>query len=265
MINFFNFIRGEILTGETPSAKRAQAVNKFQGGLSPVFVCTFGAGGVGLTLTAASTTILLDRPWTPGEALQAEDRVRRIGQKKAVTSIWMTAFEVDEQIDDMIEQKKMTSNRVIDGRENLDLDKDYSGGCCFDGKIAPKLSIMQLVRRIVPNGPDSSFTGLKHPISNMPLSTSKGGGFNPDPSFTGLRRSYSYAPVDHNEGGGFSPDPSFPGLRRSYSNVPVDRNEGGGFSPDPSFTVIRRSYSDLPPVENDEGGRFTTFDKEALD
>lgn len=43
-----------------------------------------GAGGVGLTLTAACTVILVDRPWTPGDVNQAEDRVRRIGQKRPV-------------------------------------------------------------------------------------------------------------------------------------------------------------------------------------
>jgi SNF2 family DNA or RNA helicase len=57
----------ELLTGETPQKKRQGMVDKFQCGLSSVFVCTFGAGGVGLTLTAASTIILLDRPWTPGQ------------------------------------------------------------------------------------------------------------------------------------------------------------------------------------------------------
>jgi superfamily II DNA or RNA helicase len=62
---------GCLLTGETPSKKRQGLVDSFQQGLSPVFVSTFGAGGVGLTLTAAHTIILLDRPWTPGEAQQA--------------------------------------------------------------------------------------------------------------------------------------------------------------------------------------------------
>ena len=47
--------------------ERQVMVDKFQSGLSSVFICTFGAGGVGLTLTAASTIILLDRPWTPGQ------------------------------------------------------------------------------------------------------------------------------------------------------------------------------------------------------
>lgn len=58
---------GELLTGQTPGNKRQEMVDNFQSGLSSVFISTFGAGGVGLTLTAACTIILLDRPWTPGE------------------------------------------------------------------------------------------------------------------------------------------------------------------------------------------------------
>lgn len=82
-----------------------------------MFVCTFGAGGVGLTLTAASTIILLDRPWTPGEMRQAEDRIRRIGQTKSMKSIWMSAFELDAQVDAMLEAKMQATNAVLaDGR-----------------------------------------------------------------------------------------------------------------------------------------------------
>jgi len=79
----------EVLAGETPSAKRQMMVDNFQAGIKPVFIGTFGAAGVGITLTAARTIILMDRPWTPGDAFQAEDRVRRIGQTKTVRSIWM--------------------------------------------------------------------------------------------------------------------------------------------------------------------------------
>jgi SNF2 family DNA or RNA helicase len=131
---------GELLTGETPAKKRQSMVDRFQQGISPVFCCTFGAGGVGLTLTAAHTVIFCDRPWTPGDALQAEDRVRRIGQTKPVKSLWIRAFDIDEQIDEMIEQKKQTSAAVL-------MDGD---GSTAERQSAPRLSIFQMLKSILP-------------------------------------------------------------------------------------------------------------------
>lgn len=131
--------KGELLTGETPAKKRQGMVDSFQQGLSSVFVCTFGAGGVGLTLTAACTVVLVDRPWTPGDAHQAEDRVRRIGQTRPVRSIWMTAFDLDRQIDTMLEQKAKTSTAVL----SRDEDPEGSGE-------APRLSIFQMLKSILP-------------------------------------------------------------------------------------------------------------------
>mmetsp|Transcript_19710 Transcript_19710/g.41386 ORF Transcript_19710/g.41386 Transcript_19710/m.41386 type:complete len:835 (-) Transcript_19710:1294-3798(-) len=135
---------GEVLTGETAAHKRQAMVENFQEGISPVFVCTFGAGGVGLTLTAACTVILVDRPWTPGEVVQAEDRVRRIGQKRPVRSIWIKAFPIDDQIDELLYHKEMKSNVAVDGRENV-----RNHGCS-----APKISISQLVKSVLANSGD---------------------------------------------------------------------------------------------------------------
>jgi len=92
-----------------------------------------------LTLTAAATIILSDRPWTPGDAAQAEDRVRRIGQTKEVRSIWVTAFEVDEQIDKILEQKDQTAKAVVDSRHR-DVGNETAS--------APKLSIHQLLKQL---------------------------------------------------------------------------------------------------------------------
>ncbi len=77
----YTALGGELLTGETPVAERQEIVDRFQNGESLVFTGTIKAGGVGLTLTAASNVILLDRPWTPGEMEQAEDRCIVEGQK----------------------------------------------------------------------------------------------------------------------------------------------------------------------------------------
>lgn len=134
---------GELLTGETPAKKRQGMVDNFQTGIKPVFVCTFGAGGVGLTLTAARTVILLDRPWTPGDAAQAEDRIRRIGQRFTVRSIWISANEVDKQIDQMLESKTHTSNTVLNkGRDN--------GKTIGLPARSPKVSIFHLIGTILP-------------------------------------------------------------------------------------------------------------------
>lgn len=75
------------LTGDTPQESRAGLVDKFQRGKARVFIGTIGAGGVGITLHAASRVVFLDRDWSPALNIQAEDRLHRIGQKNAVQVI----------------------------------------------------------------------------------------------------------------------------------------------------------------------------------
>lgn len=80
-----------IYTGDTPRANRDRAVEGFQRGDLRVFAGTIAAGGVGITLTAASTVVFLDRAWSPSVNRQAEDRLHRIGQKNAVQIIDLVA------------------------------------------------------------------------------------------------------------------------------------------------------------------------------
>jgi superfamily II DNA or RNA helicase len=130
-----------LLTGETPQKKRQDLVDKFQSGLASVFICTFGAGGVGLTLTAASSIILLDRPWTPGETRQAEDRIRRIGQTKPCKSYWMRSFELDRQIDGVLASKNETASAVLDKNKNV-----TAGFACAP---TAKISITKLAQTFI--------------------------------------------------------------------------------------------------------------------
>lgn len=76
-----------VLSGDTSQADRGPLVDAFQSGKFQVFVGTIQAGGVGLTLTAASTVIFVDRAWSPAINRQAEDRLHRYGQKNAVQVI----------------------------------------------------------------------------------------------------------------------------------------------------------------------------------
>uniref|UniRef100_A0A2C9W9H5 SWI/SNF-related matrix-associated actin-dependent regulator of chromatin subfamily A-like protein 1 n=1 Tax=Manihot esculenta TaxID=3983 RepID=A0A2C9W9H5_MANES len=71
------------IDGSTPPASRQALVTDFQEkDAIKAAVLSIRAGGVGLTLTAASTVIFAELSWTPGDLIQAEDRAHRIGQVK---------------------------------------------------------------------------------------------------------------------------------------------------------------------------------------
>jgi SNF2 family DNA or RNA helicase len=80
-----------ILTGDTPQDMRGVLVSDFQAKRIRVFASTIAAGGVGITLTSASTVVFLDRSWSPAINKQAEDRLHRIGQENAVQVIDIVA------------------------------------------------------------------------------------------------------------------------------------------------------------------------------
>lgn len=87
------------IDGSTPHKERNRLVDAFQAGEHRGFVSTTETGGLGLNLQRASNVILVDRPWTPGDAIQAEDRAHRMGQKNAVFAYWLQAHDIDYQID----------------------------------------------------------------------------------------------------------------------------------------------------------------------
>lgn len=69
---------GYIVGGQSKRARNA-AIDGFQAGDLDLICVSTKAGGVGLTLTAASVAVFLQRPWSYIESSQAEDRFHRIG------------------------------------------------------------------------------------------------------------------------------------------------------------------------------------------
>lgn len=108
-----------VITGDTPDSDRQGIVNRFQTDDSiKVFIGSMKAVGVGLTLTAGSTVIFADDPWTDATKEQCIDRCHRIGTTKNVTVHTIMAHgTIDERVHDIIEHKAGLSAKLVDGAE----------------------------------------------------------------------------------------------------------------------------------------------------
>lgn len=91
---------GYVIGGQT-HGQRTEAVNTFQRGQLDVMMATTGAGGVGITLTAADTNVFLQRPWSFVEASQAEDRTHRIGSE-VHESVEIVDIIADDTVDSQV-------------------------------------------------------------------------------------------------------------------------------------------------------------------
>jgi len=94
-----------LLEGAVPPRRRSVVVDAFQAGRCPLLIATYGTGGLGFTLHRARHVVLLERPWTPGDAEQAEDRCHRIGMGAALTCHWLQLGVADRFVDDLIAGK----------------------------------------------------------------------------------------------------------------------------------------------------------------
>jgi non-specific serine/threonine protein kinase len=114
---------GLVLHGETAVRNRKDLVRRFQEDETvPFFVLSLKAGGSGLTLTAASHVVHVDRWWNPAVENQATDRAFRIGQKKNVlVHKFICRGTVEEKIDALIDSKKGLSDELLAGGAEINL------------------------------------------------------------------------------------------------------------------------------------------------
>jgi len=107
------------IDGGTSLTQRDNAVQDFQGKDSVrLIVGNIQAMGVGVTLTASSTVVFLELPWSPSELDQAEDRIHRIGQKEACNIYYLLGIDsIDETVMKMLDKKRKIVNAIMDGEK----------------------------------------------------------------------------------------------------------------------------------------------------
>lgn len=70
-----------LVTGKVSEFRRQESIDDFQEGKTQLILCTSGAGGTGITLTAAPVLVRLQRSWRQDENEQTVGRVHRHGSE----------------------------------------------------------------------------------------------------------------------------------------------------------------------------------------
>jgi SWI/SNF-related matrix-associated actin-dependent regulator 1 of chromatin subfamily A len=104
------------VTGDMPAEDRQACVARFQSDeTTRVIIGTYGAMGVGHTLTAASHVITVEQMWVPAEITQAEDRCHRIGQRESVLVEHLVApGSLDSRMIQLIIAKQEVADLALD-------------------------------------------------------------------------------------------------------------------------------------------------------
>ena len=97
---------------------REEYVDWFQKGDADVFLGNAQAGGMGLTLTAAETTIYYSNSFNNGDRLQSEDRNHRKGTKNSILYIDLSCADtIDETIAKSLQMKTNMARAILDERK----------------------------------------------------------------------------------------------------------------------------------------------------
>ena len=110
------------IDGSVSMHQRQKAIDSFQNDPEvKLLVGNIKAAGVGITLTAASNAAIIQFPWTPGELMQASDRIHRISQTKKVTIYNLVGEDtIEEKIIDILIKKDKIISQVLDGKWHED-------------------------------------------------------------------------------------------------------------------------------------------------
>lgn len=118
-----------IIVGGTPTDDRKSIIAKFQAGKLRVFAGTIAAGGIGITLTASSTVVFVDRSWSASLNIQAEDRCIAEGTPVLTRQGWRNIEDIkigDEVISHTGASRKVTNTKSRGATEQM-VEVEVSG------------------------------------------------------------------------------------------------------------------------------------------
>jgi SWI/SNF-related matrix-associated actin-dependent regulator 1 of chromatin subfamily A len=137
----FKDICCEIRGGMTDKAKQ-QSIDDFQSKKKTVCILNMQAGGVGITLTAAHTMIIIDYAWLPAEMIQVEDRICRTGQTESCMIYYIYCINsiLDSLFIEMITNKSANIDTVVDNVDNtFDLQSEKDSNYTFIEVLKDKI------------------------------------------------------------------------------------------------------------------------------
>jgi SNF2 family DNA or RNA helicase len=108
-----------VVTGQTSQKKRKEAIQKFQKKKRiRLFIGNIRAAGVGIDLWAASTVAFIETGFVPGDVVQCEDRLHRIGQKENVSCYYLVAKDtIEEKLCKILQEKQKIITKTLDGKQ----------------------------------------------------------------------------------------------------------------------------------------------------
>lgn len=112
-----HFISSFILHGDVPAKDRVGVINNWSNTPASALIAMIQVGGVGLTMTAASKCIFVDKLFSPKMNEQAEDRLHRIGasttQPVQIYQL-ITKNTIESRIEQILRQKQKVFGKIVD-------------------------------------------------------------------------------------------------------------------------------------------------------
>lgn len=120
-------IRVVEVVGGLSDAQKQDAQDRFRAGKADVLIGNIIAAGTGLNLDTAAHLVFFQLPWTPGDLVQASDRIYRVTQTRRCTIHVLSAADtVDEHLWAVLDSKAKVVDLINAGTTGVSISSTSS-------------------------------------------------------------------------------------------------------------------------------------------